>query len=140
MATRSELEVAYRATAYRVFLPGGAVALQVGVADPGFSAWLADNGVIEWVILTAWNPGSQPLPEAANRERQSALEVALLERGFEPYAGENAADGLDWPVEESCFVPGLGEAEATALAREFGQLALVAGGAGEPPRLVWVGE
>ena len=93
-----------------------------------------------WAILTAWNPGSGALAETANRERQAALEVALLERGFEPYAGENEADGGAWPVEESCFVAGIGAAEAAELARRFGQNAMICGAGENPPRLVWVDE
>lgn len=138
MPTRTELEAAYRATTYRVFLPGGAMDLRIGTASPALAAWLADNEVEDWAILTAFNPGSQPLAAAANLERQSALEVALLEEDFEPFAGENVADDAGWPAEETCFVPGMEADEAMAVAAGFGQNAIVCGGADGLPRLLWI--
>lgn len=139
MPTRTELEAAYRATTYRVFLPGGALDLRVDAAHPALAAWLAENGVQRWAILTAFNPRSEPRPEAENRERQAALEVVLLEDGCEPFAGENVADDGAWPAEESCFVPGIEAAAAVELAARFGQNAILCGGADGLPRLVWTG-
>ncbi len=137
MPTRSELAAAFGATTYRVFLPGGALDLRLGQASAEFSAWLADNGIERWAILTAWNPGGERRSPADNAARQSALEVALLEKGREPYAGENVADAGDWPVEETCFVPGIAGGEALALAAAFGQAAIVAGDGSGLPRLMW---
>ena len=139
MPTTTDLERAYRATIYRVFLPAGAVDLRVDAPSPALDAWLREEGVEEWAILTAANPGSEPLPARENAERQAKLECALLEEGFEPYAGENVADAGDWPPEESCFVPGMAVAEAVALAEQFGQNAVLCGEAGGVPRLVWTG-
>ena len=91
MPTKNELEAAYRATSYRVFLPSGPLELRLGTPAPGLAAWLAAEGVGCWAILTAFNPLSVPLPAAENAERQSRLECRLLEEGFEPFAGENVA-------------------------------------------------
>ncbi len=140
MPTRSELEAAYRATVYRVYLPTGAVNLRIDGQDAGFAAWLVGEGATAWAILTAWNPGSQRLDEGENRTRQTALELRLLERGCEPYAGENVAEGGEWPVEESCLVLGLDCAAAAGLARDFGQNALVHGLGDGVPRLLWVAQ
>jgi hypothetical protein len=41
MAMMSELEAAYRATTYRVFLPGGALDLRIDLADERLRQWLA---------------------------------------------------------------------------------------------------
>lgn len=131
------LEAAYRATTYRLFLPGGAVNLRIGEANANLRDWLAQEGVQSWAILTAHNPASVPLPAPDNAERQSRLEVCLLERGFEPFAAENEADGGDWPVEESCFVMDIDANEAMVLARQFGQNALVLGGRDAVPHLAW---
>lgn len=133
----TELEAAYRATAYRVFLPEGALELRIDAAEPALAAWLAQEGVEEWAILTAANPASRPLAARDNAERQARLEIELLEEGFEPYAGENLADDGGWPPEESCFVPGISLSEAVALAQQFGQNAILFGGADGIPRLVW---
>ena len=134
------LQAAYRATTYRVFLPGGALDLRIGEANAGLIAWLADAGESVWTVLTACNPASQALPENENRERQARLEVKLLERGFEPYAGENVADDAAWPVEETCFVAGISVKDCTELARQFGQNASVCGREDGVPHLIWVEE
>lgn len=138
MPMKTEFEAAYRATTYRVFLPGGALDLRIDAAHPALAAWLAANGAARWAILTAFNPRSERRPAAENLERQAALEVALLEAGWEPFAGENVADSDAWSPEETCFVPAIDLAEAMALASRFGQNAIVFGEADGLPRLVWI--
>jgi len=138
MPTRSELEAAYRATTYQVFLPAGRLDLRIGIADPALAAWLQQEDVASWALLTACNPGAARLSDSENNERQSALEVALLERGFEPYAGEHIADAADWPAEQSCLVPHISLAEALGFARQFQQNAILHGVADGVPQLVWV--
>jgi hypothetical protein len=138
MTKTPELAQAYAATVYRVFLPGGSCDLRPGESSAMLRGWLADAGVREFAILTACNPGSRRLSATDNAERQARLECALLEAGYEPYAGENVAAAGDWPAEESCFVAGLPLADALALAAQFGQNAIVHGGADGTPALVWV--
>jgi len=136
---RSEaLEKAYRATGYRVFLPGGVVELRVDEASDGLRRWLAEVGDDGWAILTAHNPGGGRLSAEVNAERQSELECRLLEKGCDPYAGENIADDDTWPVEETCLVSGLPLPDCLALAATFGQNAIVCGGADAVPRLIWL--
>ena len=139
MAKTTELVAAYRATTYRVFLPGGGCDLRLGMASETLRCWLETAGVIRFAILTAHNPGSLPVAAEENALRQAEPECALLELGYEPYAGENVADDDSWPDEESCFVPGISGAEAQVLARRYGQNAIVCGGADGVPELVWTG-
>lgn len=136
----NKLETAYRATTYRVFLPGGALDLRLDLADQRLREWLSATGSHCFAIVTAANPESQQLDAAANAERQAALECELLEGNYEPYAAEHLADDGAWPVEESCFVADLECEDACALAAEFGQNAVVCGGADGVPRLVWIKE
>ena len=140
MPTRSELDAAYRATTYRIFLPEGVRDLRIDIADRDLAVWVAGQGEDCWAVATAWNPAACRLSDGENRRRQAALEIALLELGYEPYTGENVADAGDWPVEESCFVVGMGSDEAKELARKFGQNAVVCGGQDGAPRLIWVDE
>ena len=140
MAKTSELEAAYRATTYRVFLPGGGCDLRVGVASETLRCWLETAGAERFAILTAYNPGSHLAPDADNALRQSQLECALLERGYETYAGQNLADDEQWPAEESCFVADMTVAEALAVGARFGQCAVICGGADGQPELLWTGE
>ena len=44
MAKTSELEAAYRATTYRVYLPGGQCDLRPGVASEALRCWLETAG------------------------------------------------------------------------------------------------
>lgn len=137
MAKTNELEVAYRATTYRVFLPGGACELRIGEACPALQRWLAAEGIRHFALITAANPGSQRLDAARNAELQAALECELIEGGYDTFAAENVADAGDWPVEESCFVPDIAPEDALALAADFGQNAVLCGGADGAPQLFW---
>lgn len=135
----SELAARYRATTYQVFLPGAACALRIDEPNPALLAWMKEEGVRSFAILTAWNPGSQLLARDENLVRQAALEVALLEAGHEPYAGENQPDENDAYIEESCFVPDIPLVDALALAAQYDQNAIVHGAADGIPRLAWSG-
>jgi hypothetical protein len=134
----SELEPLYRATTYRLFLPGGNCDLRLDVRSETLACWLETAGFDGFAILTAHNPGAVRCDEETNNAQQARLECDLLEAGFEPYVGENIADGEDWPAEESCFVPGLPHVVALELAQRYGQNALVCGGGDGVPKLVWV--
>lgn len=134
----TELEAAYRATTYRAYLPGGHADLRIGQANPTLIDWLERAGCQEFAIITAYNPGGEMRSAALNAERQSQLECDLLEGNYEPYAGENVPDSTDGPVEESCFIPDISCDDACALAEDFGQNAIVCGGADGIPQLVWI--
>ncbi len=138
MAKTTELETAYRATTYRVCLPDGHCDLRPGVPSETLRCWLEAVGATCFAILTAYNPASLPLDENENSSRQSQLEYELLDSGYETYVGENVADNAAWPVEESCFVPGITLAEVMTLGEKYGQNAVVCGGADGVPELVWL--
>jgi hypothetical protein len=134
---RESLEAAYRATAYWVEAPAGRFALRVGVRCTDLDRLLAAHGVEAWAYVTAYNPGSWPLPEAENRARQDELCRAVAAAGYAAYAGEGV--GAGWPPEASLLVLGIGEEDAAALGRRFGQAAVVVGRSGGPARLLWLG-
>ncbi|PKO48699.1 MAG: DUF3293 domain-containing protein [Betaproteobacteria bacterium HGW-Betaproteobacteria-4] len=138
MAKTSELEAAYKATTYRVFLPGGVCDLRVGQPCETLRCWLETAGSSEFALITAHNPGGRLADEASNAERQSQLECELLEGNYEPYMAQHEADGEGWPSEESCFVPDISREDACALAADYGQNAVVCGGADAVPHLVWI--
>lgn len=138
MAKTSELEAAYKATTYRVFLPGGICDLRVGQACEALRCWLETAGCKQFAVITAYNPGSVTTGEAINAERQAALECDLLEGNYEPYAAQNLPDAAAAPQEESCFVPDLSLEDACALAGDYGQNAVIGGGLDGVPHLVWI--
>ncbi|MFZ1900217.1 MAG: hypothetical protein WAU35_06945, partial [Azonexus sp.] len=66
MAKTTELESAYRATTYRVFLPGGGCDLRLGVVSETLRCWLETAGAARFAILTAHNPGSEDVESEEN--------------------------------------------------------------------------
>lgn len=140
MAKTPELEQAYRATTYRVFLPEGQFELRIEQPSPALADWLAAAGVPGFAVITAFNPGAQRLSDDDNLGRQSALECDLLEGNYEPYTAENVPDDGAEPVEESCFVPDIALEDALALADDYEQNAIVWGGPDGIPRLAWTEE
>jgi len=138
MLKTTELAAAYRATTYRVFLPGGFADLRIGQPNEALICWLETAGCSNFAIISACNPGSRPIDAAKNAERQSQLECYLLEGNYEPYAGENVPDDDSGLLEECCFIPDITLEDACALADEFGQLAIVYGGADGIPGLIWI--
>ena len=137
-AKKSEFDAVYRATTYRVFLPGGFADLRIGQANQTLSCWLETAGCGNFAIVSAYNPGSQPHDLAKNAERQSQLECDLLEGNYEPYAGENVPDDDSGMTEESCFVADIALEDACALAEDFGQKAIIFGAADGIPCLIWI--
>lgn len=140
MAKTSEQEAAYKATTYRVFLPSGICELRIGEPCETLRCWLETADCTEFALITAYNPGGVATDEAINAERQSQLECELLEGNYEPYAAQHEADAEAWPNEESCFVPDISPEDACALAADYGQNAVVCGGADAVPQLVWIEE
>lgn len=138
MVKTTELEAAYLATTYRVFLPGGHADLRIGVSNERLMNWMQMSGCTAFAVITAFNPASQLATAEQNAERQSLLECDLLEGNYEPYAGENVPDQAAGWLEESCFVPDIEIEDACALAEDYGQNAIVYGGADGIPRLVWI--
>jgi hypothetical protein len=138
MAKTSELEAAYMATTYRVYLPGGICELRIGQPCETLRCWLETADSTEFALITAHNPGGHPVEEAINAERQSQLECELLEGNYEPYVAHHEADGDGWPTEESCFVPDISPEDACALAADYGQNAVLCGGVDAIPHLVWI--
>jgi Protein of unknown function (DUF3293) len=130
-----DLEAAYRATAYTAETPDGPLALRIGEASAALDCLLAVRGLTSWAYVTAYNPGSIPLSDAENERRQRELRAAVVQSDHPFYEGAGVGEG--WPPEPSLLVLGMDEAEATALARRFGQLAVVVGERGGPARLLW---
>ena len=138
MPTRAELDAAYRATCYRMRLDDAIVELRVDRHHPELDDWLVAQGVSRWAWLSAANPGSRQQGDADNARRHAALVERLAGQGWRWTFGESVADAGDWPVENGVLVPGIAAASACALARDYGQNALLIGNCGGPARLVWV--
>lgn len=132
------LLAAYRRTSYTARAPAGMLRLRIGEANPALDALLIARACRSWAYLTACNPNSRELCAAENRLRQQALEAQLSAEGFDFHRGAGVPDpehDPDWVPEASVLVPCLCFADAARLARQYGQLAFVAGRLGESPEL-----
>ncbi len=137
------LDAAYRAALYHADLPTGRVTLCVGERTQALDSLLTDTGHASWTFLTAHNPYSNRLTPTENAARHAELLEVIAATGLPQFPGEGAAnpDGpdwpADWPAEISLLILGLPEADALALARRFGQNALLRGRPAGPAELVW---
>lgn len=140
MDKREKLLVAYEQATYRVDLDPDPTFLRVGEPSPELDRWLAAQGAPGFAFLSAANPGSEPLSAAANERRHQRLLERVRESGLPAISGESydAANG-SWR-EASLLVAGLDRAAAIALARDFGQLALLIGNRGGTVELCFTGE
>ncbi len=134
--TRTELAAAYAATTYRLYLPDGVLDLRLEQRHPRLCEWLTGLGVREFIIITADNPGSVLLAADENALRRGRLDAELRLAGYVAYPASNIPDG-DWPAEQAFLVLAMPASEALALARQFGQLAVVYGSDEGLPRLRW---
>ena len=134
-AERARLEAAYRRTTYAA---GLSLRLRVDEPHPFLDDMLAFRGLEEWAYLTAWNPGSKPLPLEENMQRQDALRARLKGR-WPTVEGAATSDDGSWEPEESLLVLGIPRDEALALAKELEQTAILVGRRGGRAELVFVG-
>ena len=131
------LEAAYRATEYRVFaeIP---FSLRIDRLEPALAALFARTGVTRAAYITACNPGSRMLPDAANLDRMQALRADLKAAACRFLEGAAIDPVGNWPDEPSLLVLGIEADAARAIGRQFGQNALLLIGADTTPRLDWL--
>lgn len=135
--TDARRHAAYRATAFRVEDPAGPFDIRVGASCPALDALLARVGARRWAYVTAHNPGGLPRDAAVNAADERRLEARVQEAGLAAIPGRGiGADGT-WPPEASLLILDIARDDAIALAREFGQEALVVGERGAPASLVF---
>jgi Protein of unknown function (DUF3293) len=127
---------AYRRTSFTANTPKGRLCLRVGQRCPELDDLLAGQRVATWAYVTAFNPGSEPLPVEENVARQRELERAVTEVGLMSYSGEGIGDDGQWAPEPSLLVLGIARDDAVRLGRQFGQLAVVYGELGREAELL----
>jgi hypothetical protein len=127
---------AYRRTTYLAHTPDGDIRINPGRRSPSLDGVLTERRLREWAYLTAYNPASRRLPEEENVRRQRELVAAVRDLGLAFLEGEGIGADAHWPAEPSILILGIESDAARALGRQFGQLAIVVGQAGQPARLV----
>ena len=124
----ASFDAAYRATTYLVRDGFARIPLRVGEGSAALDRLLARRRAREGVVVTADNPGSRRLPEAANRRARRALPPGL--------PAEAHADAGDWPVERGVLALVDGRA-ARRLLRRLRQRACVHVARGRPAMLLY---
>lgn len=135
-----EMDAAYRATTYTVYLPSGNggtknMELRVGHHSAALDQLLGHLHCEEWAFISAANPGSRRLPEAVNAERHRQLHDTVRRLNLPYFAGSGIPDSPDWPAEPSLMVLGVSLKQAQNIASRFGQRAILAGTRGSAPTL-----
>ncbi len=118
------LIMAYLATHYRVDAATPFV-LKVGEPSDSLAQFLTEQSAQCAAYLTACNPFSQPLSDADNLHRQSALENELNRRSLQFIRGTGQDSQGEWPGEASFLIFGLSLEASRALARQYEQNAFV---------------
>lgn len=119
-----QLIQAYRATSYRVHATEP-FALRIGKTCAACDALLDTHGVTTAAYLTAWNPYSKVVSDAANADAQTKLTAELTDVSVSVLSGEGVGDTGDWPPEPSLFALGISREAATSLAQKYHQNAFV---------------
>ena len=133
-----DLKRAYEASIYSARVDDDDVQIKIGAVCEELERALDRHRATSWAYITAWNPQGKTLPEDVNATRQDELRTALARGGFEFAEGQSEpADGNEMS-ECSLLVFGISEKDAVTFARQFDQLAIVAGEIGRPARLIEV--
>ncbi len=133
-----ELEAAFLATTYRVDAGDEVFDLRIEKGHPAFSSWLKRQGISNWCIVTACNPGGK-LSQGQNVARTLRLQEAIAQRAWRHAAACNSADDGTWPDEPGFCVFDADEKILRMLAIEFGQTAIVCGNADDDRgEIVWL--
>ena len=126
---------AYRETDYIVHAQPEFI-LRIDQPCAALAAYYACRRIDAGCVITAFNPHSQPLGDTENQARQSRLEQALQQAGWQSLPAEGRHPTNGWPPEAGCFVEGMGEEAAREWGRTYEQNAVVWCGKDAIPRLL----
>jgi len=125
----------YSETAYVVH-GDSPVTLSVDLDSPALAGLHRAYRVDCSAFITACNPFSQRLDDAANAARQAALAEELKRRGLRFLDGIGQHPSNEWAGEPSVLVFGLALEAAKSLGVQFEQNAIIWCGADAVPRLI----
>lgn len=136
----NKTDAAYRATTYTIYLPPEITetkTLELRVDHPSAALdHLLDRYCHNtWAFISAVNPGSQPLSQAANAKRHDQLCNVIINLHLPYFAGDGIPDAPDWTAEPGLMVLGISMRHAHDIASRFGQNAILAGTRGGVPTL-----
>ena len=126
---------AYLETDYCVFSEPP-FALRAGIANESLAKLYKRLKMNCGVFVTAYNPLSNDVGEAANKVRQVELAQELNRRNLTFFDGIGKHPSGEWAAEPSYFVLGLSLEAAKALGKDYDQNAVVWCGSDAIPELV----
>jgi len=126
---------AYRETEYRVH-GDEPFTLRIGEANPVLAAVHKQHRVDSSAYVTAYNPYSQALDDAANAQRHAELGRELRLRSLVAIEGLGQHPSNRWPGEVSCLILGLTLEAAKVLGARHEQNAIVWSDADAVPQLI----
>ncbi|NGM87120.1 DUF3293 domain-containing protein [Parapusillimonas sp. SGNA-6] len=129
---------AFHETRYTLHGPGGDFTMRIGQHSAPLQQLMTSQQRRCCALLTAYNPGAQPVDAEVNMANQRRLKQAVSNLGLPCCEGENVPAGRDGPVEPSLLILGLDRQGAYDLALSFRQLAFVYADERAIPELVWV--
>ncbi len=114
---------AYKATEYIVD-DDPPLVLKIGEQNDGIRVLHLSFNVETSAFITAWNPGSNPLPLDENYDRQANLlaDVEIMRLNY--FVGRSEDPNGKWS-EDSYLLLGINQEQADALAIKYGQSAYV---------------
>ncbi len=119
-----QLIQAYRATGYRVQATEP-FALRIDETCAACDTLLDTHGVTTAAYMTAWNPYSKAVSDAANAAAQAKLMEELNDASTAIFSGEGVGEHGDWPPEPSLFAVGISREIAAILAQKYLQNAFI---------------
>jgi len=126
----------YHEATYVVRAPDGTVRVRLMEQNGELDALLESAGVGTWAMMTAWNPGSTPLPPVENARAAAELVERLQTSGHVALSAEMIPDDDPTAREEWAFVMGMTAAAARELGRRYRQTAVLFGVVGGVPLAV----
>lgn len=123
---------AYLATDYKVAAAQPFI-LKIGIASPEL---MRLNRTDSAMLITAWNPLSEPTPTPENLAAQQKLLAEIDSRGLRHLDAEGCDPSGRWPCEPSLLVFGISLEAAKKLAAQFRQNGFVYAGGDAIPRLI----
>ena len=138
MSIDAALAEAYARALYVIETGDTRLTRRVGVVDAEADAVLREHGCrIGWWIVTPCNPRSLALSGADNAERLNRCAVELRALRWTTLPSHNSAEDGDWREPGFCIFDVDAEA-VSALARRYGQSAIVGARLGTAPALRWL--
>ena len=139
-AIDNSMHAAFEAAHYRILLGDDSYVLHIGTPSPApIAEWVSRHAVSRcaW-LMTAHNPNAEQIDAVRNRARDSLLRTWAEQRAITWLETVNEDTEGGWPAESGVLIAGLEEGEVRAMARRFGQAAIVAVLADSVATLVWI--